>query len=201
MSVTQRAVCCVRSIRSGSGRQAPAPHCLSCLQPVSYPSPERTRSSSLSASMGIHLVGAPLRCRRRACGGGSPCVESLYRSLSAAARCPRGAMEAPAFYFVNTEVAAGFVEDGWLDRARGSHGGGHHRRRGSIRDRGCSGCSPGRRASRQQPHLVPRNECLLRLLSKRLRDGAPSDLGGGSRSRRSQLVGISGAFDAQGLGT
>ena len=161
----------------------------------------RRRRQGIRSSRALpRLVGAPLWCRRRARGGGSPRVESLYRSLSAAACCPRGAMGAPAFYFEGTVVAAGFAEDGWLDRARGSRGGGRHRRRGLIRDRGCSGCGPGRRASQRQPHLVPRNECLLRLLSKRLRDGAPSDLGGGGRSRRSLLVGISRALGAQGSG-
>ena len=122
-------------------------------------------------------------------------MESLYRSLLAAARCPRGAIGEPAFYFIGTEVTAGFAEDRWLDRARGSRGGSRHRRRGSIQIEGARGVAP---ADGLQPHLVPRNECLLRLLSKRLRDGAPSDLSGGGRSWRSLLVGISGAFDAQG---
>jgi len=103
----------------------------------------RRRRQGIRSSRALpRLVGAPLRCRRRARGGGSPRVESLYMSLSVAARCPQGAMGAPAFYFEGTVVAAGFAADGWLDRARGSRGGGRHRRRGLIRDRGCLGCGP-----------------------------------------------------------
>jgi hypothetical protein len=50
-------------------------------------------------------------------------------------------------------------------------------------------------------HLVLDDECLLRLSSKHLCDGAPPDLelyGGGQR-RWSSVVGIFGGFDQQGV--
>ena len=109
-------------------------------------------------------VGAPLRYRWRARGGRSPYVESLYRSSSTVARCLRGMAGSSAFCFRGAEVAARFVEDWWLVRARGSCGGGRRRQRALFQDLGCSGRGPGRWASRRRPHLVLWDECPLRLL-------------------------------------
>ena len=109
-------------------------------------------------------VGAPLRYRRRARGGRSPYVESLYRSSPTVARCLRGMAGSSAFCFRGAEVAARFVEDWWLVRARGSCGGSCRRQRALFQDPGCSGRGPGRWASRRRPHLVLWDECPLRLL-------------------------------------
>ena len=102
--------------------------------------------------------------RRRVCGGRSPYVVSLYRSSSTVARCLRGMAGSSAFCFRGAEVAARFVEDWWLVRARGSCGVGRRRQRALFQDPGCSGRGPGRWASRRRPHLVLWDECPLRLL-------------------------------------
>ena len=102
--------------------------------------------------------------RWRARGGRSPYVESLYRSSSTVARCLRGMAGSSAFCFRGAEVAARFVGDWWLVRARGSCGGGRRRQRAPFQDPACSGRGPGRWASRRRPHLVLWDECPLRLL-------------------------------------
>ena len=63
----------------------------------------RRRHQGIRSSRSLsRLAGTPLWCRRRARGGGSPHVESLYRSPSAAVRRPRGVMRSPPFYVEGT---------------------------------------------------------------------------------------------------
>jgi hypothetical protein len=89
-------------------------------------------------------VGAPLRHRWRAHGGGSPCLEPLYKSRSAAVHRPWWWRPEPVMCLEDVEVAAGAVDARRTDRARCSRGGGFRRRRAWIQGRGSLGCGPDR---------------------------------------------------------
>ena len=122
-------------------------------------------------------------------------MESLYRSPSAAVRHPRGVTRSPAFCVEGTEVAVGLVDDWWLDRARVPvmAVGGSGELRSKIE--GARGAAPADGLLGVGPiSFLGTSVCCG--LSKRSREGAPSDLGGGGRNRRSSVV-ASGAFGLQ----
>ena len=88
---------------------------------------------------------ASLRHRRRACGGGVPGVEPLYRSCPATTRRPGGEVSVPLFSFVDIEAASDLVEVWGVDSARCFCGGLRRRRsRVWIQSRQSLGCVPGR---------------------------------------------------------
>jgi hypothetical protein len=89
-------------------------------------------------------VGALLRHRWRAYGGGSPCLEPLYRSRSAAVRRLSWRRLEPILCFQDAEEVVGAVEARWSGRARSPRGGGVRWRRAWIQDRGSLGCVPDR---------------------------------------------------------
>ncbi|CAN6243161.1 unnamed protein product [Urochloa humidicola] len=80
-------------------------------------------------------------------------------------------VRSPAFWFEDAEGAAGFVEDGGVDRPRASLSGCHRRWRGQIYGKENPGRGPGRRDFGDA--FIPFLEagCLLRLNSKLSSDG------------------------------
>lgn len=90
-------------------------------------------------------AGAPLRCRRRARGGGVLGVEPLYRSPWLGFPHLGEVMGLPAFWSEDAKGAAGFVEAGGLDRPRASLGGCRRRWRGRVYGKVYLGRVPGRR--------------------------------------------------------
>ena len=123
-------------------------------------------------------------------------MESLYRSLSAAVRRPRGVTRSPPFCVEGTEVAVGLVVDRWLDRARVPVVAVVSSGELWFMIEGARGAAPadGLLSDRPISFLGTSVFCGL---SKRSREGAPSDLGGGGRNRRSPVVGISGTSSLQ----
>lgn len=105
----------------------------------------RRRRHGIRSSRALpHLVGAPLRRRRRARGGCAPGMELLYRSRSPAVHRPRGMVSSSASRIQDKKAASGRA-DGWrVDRARVSRGGFRHRRRVPVQGRRGLGCVPGR---------------------------------------------------------
>ena len=100
---------------------------------VRFPaSTSRRRRQGITSSRALpRLDGVPLRCRRRARGGGAPGVDPLYRSPRPAA-CRQ--VSPLAFCSMDPGHAVGFVEVGWPDRARLHLGGGGRRWRARIRE-------------------------------------------------------------------
>ena len=89
-------------------------------------------------------VGALLRCRWRAYGGGSPNLEPLYRSRPAVVRRPWWRRMELVLSFQDAEEAVVAAVARRMDRARASRAGVSRRRRVSIPRRRSSGCSPDR---------------------------------------------------------
>ena len=87
---------------------------------------------------------APLRRRRRACGGGAPGVEPLYRSRPVTTRRPGREVSVSLFSFVDKEAASDLVDVWSVDSARWFRGGLSRRWRVWIHSRGSLGCVPGR---------------------------------------------------------
>ncbi|CAD6333116.1 unnamed protein product [Miscanthus lutarioriparius] len=125
-------------------------------------------------------MGAPLRRRWRARGGGAPCVESLYRNPRGLPFCRlQGATMLAARFVKGAEMAAGDADCRSVDRARASLGA--SRQRVLIQDRRSLGRVPSRRFFNDGivPASVLGNYCSS---IKLLCDGVPPDLGGGGCS-------------------
>jgi len=104
----------------------------------------RHRHGIRSSRAHPHLVGAPLRRRRRARGGGAPGVELLYRSRSPAVHRPRGMVSSSDSRIQDKKAASGRADNWRVDRARVSRGGFHHRRRVPVQGWRGLGCILGR---------------------------------------------------------
>ena len=102
----------------------------------------RKRNKSFLALPRLDVT--PLRCHRRACGGGALGVQPLYWSSSTVARICGASLCLPLFCFEESGHAGGHAEDGWPDRARASIGGDSRRWRVQFRDLGSLGRGPGR---------------------------------------------------------
>jgi len=102
----------------------------------------RMRNKSFLALPRLDVT--PLRCHRRACGGGALGVQPLYWSSSTVARICGASLCLPLFCFEESGHAGGHAEDGWPDRARASIGGDSRRWRVQFRDLGSLGRGPGR---------------------------------------------------------
>jgi len=122
-------------------------------------------------------VGVPLGCRQRVRGGGSPAVESLYRShlpVLLHFRVRRGEEQA-SLLMRGSRGSCGLAARWRMTRARGFRGGGCRRRRASVQVGRSLGCVPGRLG--YQRWRISFYECLLRLSSKPQCVGASSSLG------------------------
>jgi len=102
----------------------------------------RMRNKSFLALPRLDVT--PLRCHRRACGGGALGVQPLFWSSSTVARICGASLCLPLFCFEESGHAGGHAEDGWPDRARASIGGDSRRWRVQFRDLGSLGRGPGR---------------------------------------------------------
>jgi hypothetical protein len=115
----------------------------------------RARQNKSSQTL-PHPGDAPLRRQRRACGGGAPMVEPLYRSCPATAHRPGSRRDVSPLCFcsVDGEAALVFVEDSRVEQIHPCGGAGSstaHPSFGSrriwIHGHRISGCIPGRQTS------------------------------------------------------
>ena len=91
--------------------------------------------------------GVSLRRCWRACGGGAPSVELLYRRIVPVRLCLWRATELRGFCFLDAVQGGGSVDGWWQGQTRSSRDGSGRLRRALGLDQRSSGCNPGRWAT------------------------------------------------------